>query len=606
MNSIIHQIFPDGLQTTVRRQLNRVPVPMWPLLTAVSVAGDVIDQILLVQLVEQEAYDFAVEDWLVQCVSAGILEIAQEQVRFASKTMRQTLLEALEAQEKARWHEKIGLALEAIYADNASQAATIAYHWQQVGNVAKEQRYARLAGEYACQQFDCETAVHHLTRALELTPASDLPEQYHLLLRREKVFHIQGNRDAQKDDLTQLAEIADTLSTGEQEWRTEAALRLGAFAEVTGEYTVAIVAATEALKMAKATQTPAHEAASYLLWGQALLRRGQYEEAQEKLQLSQTQAAAQQLTQIEADSLRFQGVLAVDLGQFDRARTAYEAALSIYTTVQDKRGESAVLNNLSIVAYAQNQLVDAMTHWEQARLAHEAIGDKEGLARVLSNLGSVCLDLGEYEKGQAYSQEALAICRESDLRFGQGMNLINLSLFSFSLQADQQAEIYSLAALELAQEMKSLPLEGLALKDRAYLLLQREQLADAAQTYQQALAIWQELAQPLQILETQAGLGKVALAQGNMAKADAHLQPLLAHWEAEHSFAGTSRPFFVYLVLYEMLTASDDARASAVLMQAHEHLTLFAAEMTDEAQRQAFFKNVPEHWQIHSFFGSLR
>lgn len=603
MSSLLHHLFPQGIESTAQRQLNRLPQSMHPLLTAAAVAGPVIDPNLLRQLIGQLGYAFPLYQWLIHCLSSAILELDKDQSRFADETLRLMLIDALTEPEKIGWHKQIVTALESIYGHDAAHAATLAYHWQQIGSAAKEQRYARLAGEYAYQQQKYETAVYHFSRALTLTPMNDLAEQYDLLLVREQIYHIQGNRDAQKDDLTRLAEIADHLSLKSgQEWRTEVALRLGSFAEVTGEYTVAIVAATEALQLAATTQTPAQQAASYLLWGQALLRQGKYEEAQEKFQLSQTQALTHLLPQIVADSLRFLGVIASDLGQFDQAKQYYEEALPLYHKLEDKRGESTVLNNLSIVAHAQNQLVAAMTHWEQARLIHQAIGDREGTARVLTNLSSVCLDLGEFEKGLAYSQEALTICREIDLRFGQGFNLINLSLFSFHLQADQQADIFSQAAMKLAQEIESLPLEGMALKDRAYLLMQQQQWAEANETYQQALSIWQQLAQPLQLLEVQAGLARVALLQEKLVEAQAYIQPVLAHLQAGHTPMGTSRPFYIYLVCYEILAASGDPYAVTILHQAYEELTLYADKISDVSRRHTFLQNVPEHRQIQSLF----
>ena len=603
MHSILHHLYPQGIDSTVQRQLNRLPEPMHPLLTAAAVAGPVIDQALLSQLIGQLNYSFFYNDWLIQCVSAAIFEIDQDQGRFANESLRLMLVDALNESQRLSWHEQIVAALEAIYSDEPAHAATLAYHWQQLGQTRQEQRYARLAGAFAFKQHDLETAVCHFSRALTLTPADDLTEHYDLLLEREHVYHVQGNRDAQKDDLTRLAEIADLLCTeSNQAWRMEVALRLGAFAQVTGELTVAIVAATEALQLAVAAQAPAYIAGSNLLWGQALQRRGQYEEAQEKLQLSRTLAVAHNLPQLIADSLRFLGVGATDLGQFDQAKLYYEEALLHYHDLGDKRGESTVLNNLSIVAYAKNQLVDAMTHWEQARLLHQAIGDKEGTARVLTNLSSVCLDLGEYEKGLAYSQEALVICRESDLRFGQGMNLINLSLFKFYLGHNAQAEIFSQAALALAHEMKSVPLQGLALKDRAYMLAQRRQWAEAEETYQQGLALWQELSQSLHVLEMQAGLAKVALGRNDLAQAQSYIQPLIAHLQAAHAFTGTSRPFFIYLVCYEVLAAAGEPFAATVLQQAHEALMLFANEIADASQRDGFFQNVVEHQQIAIYF----
>jgi ATP/maltotriose-dependent transcriptional regulator MalT len=296
------------------------------------------------------------------------------------------------------------------------------------------------------------------------------------------------------------------------------------------------------------------------------------------------------------------GVVAADLGQFAQARLYYEAASPLYRALGDKRGESTVLNNLSVVAYSQNQLVTALDHWEAARQLYMVIGDKEGRARVLSNLSTVCMDLGEYEKGRVYSEEALKICREIDLRFGQGFNLINLSLFAFYMEEDHQADIYGQAALQLAQEMESLPLEGMALKDRAYILTHHQRWDEADQAYQQALAVWQGLAQPLQVLEAQAGLARVALLRGDLELAQTHIQPVVAYLQAGHTPMGTSRPFYIYLVCYELLQASGDPYAETLLQQANEEMSLYAHKITDELRQQAFLQNVPDHRQLRSLF----
>ncbi|WP_420644919.1 tetratricopeptide repeat protein [Candidatus Leptofilum sp.] len=606
MNSMVNHLFPHGLESTAQRQLNRMPEPMRPLLVAAAVAGSVVDSALLGQLIARQNYPFSLDEWLIHSVSAAILQIDKDQNRFAEESLRQMLVDALTRDEKISWHQQIVTALETLHKHNPARSAALAYHWQQIGNAEKEKQYARLAAEHACQQYDYDTAVTYLNRALNLTSADDLPGQYNLLLVREYVYHLQGNRDAQKNDLTRLAEIADLLSTGdEQEWRTEVALRLGKFAEVTGEYSAAIVAATEALRLAQTTRVPTHEATSYLVWGQALLRQGKYEEAQEKLQLSQLHAQNHHIPQVAADSLRCLGVQATDLGEFNVAKQYYEEALLLYHKLHDKRGESTVLNNLSIVAYAQNQLVAALDYWEQARLIHLSIKDKEGTARVLSNLSSLCMDLGEYEKGRVYSQDALTICREIDLRFGQGLNLINLSLFSHHLGDEKRTDIYSQAALKLAEEMESLPLMGLALKDRAYIFVQRKQGDEAEQAYQQAKSVWQQQSQSLQLLEVQAGLAKAALLQEDLEKARANIQPVVTHLQSGNTLAGTSRPFYIYLVCYELLAAVQDPYAPIVLKQAYEELSRYAYKITDELRLKSFWQNVKEHRQIRTLFGQL-
>ena len=605
MASLINLLYPQGIKTVTQRQIGRMPEYMHALLPGAALIGRQVDPLLLSQLIIQLGLNIDLSEWFVHAVAAVILKAHKEEWHFVDDTLRQAFINALTEVEKRRWHKHIAIAIEAVYPDDASQSTALAFHWQQIGDNDKERLHARIAGEYAYKQYDFAEALQYLSRALELTAPSELLELYEIRLIQEKVYHLQGQRDAQKDELTTLAELADRLATELNiERRSELALELGSFAEVTGQYSVALIAATEAIHISTTNQIPADEAAGYLLWGQVLLRQGKYEQATERLQYALAQAQAHDLKQLEADSLRFLGVGAVDLSQFTQATTFYEAALAIYQSLQDRSGQSTILNNLGVVAYSQNQLVAAINYWEESLKIHQLIGDQEGKARVLSNLSTVYMDLGDYETARAYSEEAVFISRAIDLRFGQCFNLINLSLISYYLQEDQHAETYSLASLQVAREMESRPLEGMALKDRGYLLTHHQRWEDAEDVYQQALAIWQDFSQPLQILETQNGLARVALLRGDMEQAQLYIQPVVDFLQAGNKPVGTSRPFYIYLVCYEILHAAGEPYADTLLQQAHDELSEYAQNISDDLRRQAFFQNVPDHHRIRNLFNT--
>ena len=598
------QIFPKGIETIVQRRLSRVSGAMQELLPAAAVAGRQINNRVLHQLIVQLNLNIDLEEWLTECTAAAVVEIHDGTWRFAHDKLRESILSTLSQIEFRDWHKQVALAIEATYGTDPELSASLAYHWRQVGDKVKEQHYCRVAGDYAQQQFINEDAIWHLSRALTLTPAENLMEQYELLLMREQVYHLQGDRQAQQQDLMLLAGLAERLRHEiAVERRAEVSLHLANYAEAIGDYPAAISATVAALKIAKETQNKAEEAASYSLWGKVLLRQGQYKEATQRLQAGLILAHYHQLKHAEADNLRFLGVTVVESGgQLVEAEHFYREALSLYHALQDKQGESTILNNLSVVAYSQRQLEAALGYWEEARQIHHDIGDREGYVRVLSNLSTVYMDLGDYEMSRSHSEEALNICHEIDLRFGQCFNLINLSLVACHLDNEQQAEAYSQSAWEVAQKMDSRPLQGMVLKDRGFFLAETGQLDEADQVYHQALTIWQNLSQSFQILEAQSGLAKVAFLRGDITQAHIHIQPIVTHLQAGHKLDGITRPFHTYLTAYEILQSVRDPFATTLLTQAYSELIEYAKHIEDEPRRHSFLERIPAHRALATLF----
>ena len=454
------------------------------------------------------------------------------------------------------------------------------------------------AGNRAAARYANMEAITYFTKALNLLPPINRQTRYKLLLAREKIYHLRGEREAQQQDLKSLDELANQLTASTNfEYRTEVSLRLADYALATGDYTAAIAATTQALHIAQMANSEHDEIASYLTWGQILLRKGEYIEADEKLKISLSQARSRHLPQLEADSLRFLGVKAADLGQFEEAKAHYTKALSLYQLLNDKRGESIVWNNISVADYSQSKLEEALINWEKAYQIHLEIGDREGQSRVLSNLSTVYLDLGDYNTAYTYSQEALRICQEIDLSFGQCFNLINLSLVSYFLCDEESARHYSHAACSLAEKIDSLHLLGMALKDHGFLLTQWKELDEAKGAYLQALKIWEELSQSPFILEAQSGLAHIALLQDNIVQAQRCITLVIDHIKTGNSLEGTTRPFDIYLTCYQILQYKGDPYATILLEHAYSTLQERASKMSEDI-KQLYLNNVAENKQI--------
>ena len=127
--------------------------------------------------------------------------------RFSHFLVQQHLYQELGDSERRLLHRRVGEALERLYEGRLEEVAVeLARHF--AGDPERERRYARLAGERAAAQFANEEAVRYLSRALELTPGDERRERYELLLARERVRDLLGQRDAQQQDLAELEVLA--------------------------------------------------------------------------------------------------------------------------------------------------------------------------------------------------------------------------------------------------------------------------------------------------------------------------------------------------------------------------------------------------------------
>jgi tetratricopeptide (TPR) repeat protein len=156
------------------------------------------------------------------------------------------------------------------------------------------------------------------------------------------------------------------------------------------------------------------------------------------------------------------------------------------------------------------------------------------------------------------------------------------------------------AALRCAEQANQLNEQGeilFRLVDTALILghtraaVGRWEAATAA--FQRALDAFQQFGNRVLAAEPQAGLAQIALAQGDLARAQTQVETILPVL-AEQPHAGYNNPFFVYLTCYRILVATGDKRAAALLQQGYSLLQQDAAAL-DAENRQHFLADVAIH-----------
>jgi hypothetical protein len=122
--------------------------------------------------------------------------------------------------------------------------------------------------------------------------------------------------------------------------------------------------------------------------------------------------------------------------------------------------------------------------------------------------------------------------------------------------------------------------------------------ADASRAHHEAMALYEELGQPHRSVEPRAGLAALALAQGAAATALTHVDEILNTLAIDNR-AGLDEPFYAYLTCYQVLSALDDPRSTAVLRAAQTLLEAYAERLSDTALRRSFLENVTVHRAVH-------
>jgi pentatricopeptide repeat protein len=186
---------PQSIKVTVGRRLERLAEESRETLTLAAVIGQ---QFSFEVLLRASGLD---EDRLLamieECLGAHLVveqRVGREEVyRFQHAQIRAVLYDALSLRRKARLHERVGAALEAVYAaDPEAHLDELAYHFSQVhttSGMEKAVAYCLQAGEKARHLAANEEALKHLTAALEFLDG--LPDdEAHLRLRWQVVRNL--------------------------------------------------------------------------------------------------------------------------------------------------------------------------------------------------------------------------------------------------------------------------------------------------------------------------------------------------------------------------------------------------------------------------------
>ncbi len=289
---------------------------------------------------------------------------------------------------------------------------------------------------------------------------------------------------------------------------------------------------------------------------------------------------------------------AVHLNQLEEARRDLEAAMHLANQRQDLSAQGNLHEMLGMV---YSRLGD---HGAAIQLFTIALANyrQEGKARLAwfmqVNMALEDAFLGNYAQArQQYEVVLTTIDGESQVERHECCARLNVGLLYHTIGEQSAALAATERALTLARELGVAYLEGYALTNLGYIHSALGCLHEAEAAYTAALALRERLGEAVLVLETRAGLARLALSGGDLALALEWIAPILTHLESA-TLDGVEEPLRVYLTCYRILCAAGDQRATPLAVQMQTELQRQAALISDPDLRESFLTQVPYHRAI--------
>lgn len=600
------QVLPARVEGVIDERLNRLQENLYQLLQVASVEGvrftsqvlarvQGIDDLQLLRLLKRE----------LENRHRLVRELEEVQVgdhwlgfyRFTHILFQQRLYAKLSEGERRLLHRSIGDILEGYYQGQESQIAVqLALHF--TGDPVKEPFYAGIAGKQAARKFANQEALAYFNRALALTPESDPAGRYQLLLSRESVHKLLGEREAQRQDLTELKALAVRLEgTGQDPGKAEVAARWAAYNSHTDSQSAAQLAAQAAtLAVSEGRLDVAVKA--YATWAFALLVQGAHRDAIQKAEAGIDLARGSGNLRGESDLLNMLGLINLDKGDAGAARAYFEDCLAIAKKIGDQQIEAQSINNLGNTNAEAGEYSASRNYYQRALQLAREIGNRRGESLVLGNLGWLSGLLGDFVTAERhYEQQRVIAVNIGDL-YQQTYVAVNLGMALLAQGNFENALDYAREGLKIAGETGDRTGEAWALTTLGHIQFEMGDLEAAKTNYQQALEIRQALKQPNLTTEPLAGLARIASQRGDWQAAQERVAEILAYLDGGGSLSGTEEPLRVLLTCCRVLTSAGDSQAQKILEEAYALLMERADKILDEDLRARFLENIPAHKEV--------
>ncbi len=325
--------------------------------------------------------------------------------------------------------------------------------------------------------------------------------------------------------------------------------------------------------------------------------QGKYQQAYDAYSQSVQQYRAVGNVSGEQSALGNRGLVAVHLGKFDEGRVCFEQCLRVYRELGDKFGEGWILNLLGSLSKEQFRFDHALAYYQQAVDINARVKGKWGELTAVHGIGIVYWLLGAYDQAAVYYERSVAMRQGMGVPHEADLAAVEMSWLRFD-QGETRVALRQLReTLADAEARGARPTLAAGLTLLGEILAAVGEYDEATATSERALALWQEMARPHRVIDAQVNLAQIAWEQGNGSQAQLLAEQIMAYLQTK-GIDGVIRPFRAYLVVYRILQATEDDRATMLLHDACTRLHALAINISDPTLRCSFLQNVPAHAEL--------
>ncbi|GAB4526157.1 MAG: hypothetical protein OHK0046_42740 [Anaerolineae bacterium] len=409
------RVFTGGVRQIVRRRLERIPETMRELLKVAAVIGRRLDERVLEAVMRMGVAtlpaDTSLEDWLLVCSDAAVLDVLDNQWRFAHDKLRETLLADLSEAERPRLHRAVAQAIEASYPDDDMQALRLVEHWHQAGDVEKEADYALIAARQLNNISSWHDAMHIARRAVDGEPRME--QRLKLLLVIASDYTNFGDFPQARAYYDQALALAEAHN--EPAARADALRGIGTVLAYQGERDEAQTYFEQALTLWQSLEDTSGLTTVHSNLGLLAYFRGDLEKAAYHTSESIRYAELNNDQSLRARNLQTLGLITTARGNRDDAQKYYDESLIVFRRIGDRQRIASSLNNQGWLAEHRGEYALAERYYDESVSIFRQIGDLQQVANSMTNLAFVEITLNDTSEMYAHFHEALSIAQRLDL-----------------------------------------------------------------------------------------------------------------------------------------------------------------------------------------------
>jgi predicted ATPase/DNA-binding SARP family transcriptional activator len=409
--------------------------------------------------------------------------------RFRHHLFQKYLYHRLDEVQRARLHEAIGNALEALYADHESEVETVsprlAHHFEAAGLADKAVAYLLQAGRRAVRLSAHREAIEHFTRGLELLetlPKSPERDQKELALQLALGVPLQAIKSYSTPERGRAYARAFELclQVGEMEQLFQTLFMRWSFEVPQGRHRQGLELSEHLLTLAQQTQNSDHLVMAHTASGMSKVYLGEF--AQARNHLEQVLAAYDPqrhdaLIIPTGQNLKITGLSYLSwalwiLGYPDQALQRADEAIALARELDHPFSSGFALGIAGCVTHLRcGKYETALKEAEELLQLWEELGFSLYRAWHLCVKGRVQAEIGPVEEGLASLREGVAACESLGIVASHTQQLYNLAVAYRNAElADEGLDVVA-QALTLAEETGERHFEAELLRYRGELLL---------------------------------------------------------------------------------------------------------------------------------------